>query len=197
MIKFFSGPVYRFVWCRSLAGYVDKSLQPVADDPCRDAGADGHGRQIGGDHGACSYDRAFSNGYSSGYHYVGAEPYVIANADGGIASRLIANQFTAGYSMIGGDDRGARAKEHVVPDGDRAARRGPHGTEVVDEGVVADLDQLGVFKEDGRENFGPLSQPLKSCFTQVVAACDQGKQVEPSFNYLCDRSDHFAPGRQT
>jgi hypothetical protein len=118
---------------------------------------------------------AFSNGYSCGYHDVGAEPYVIADADGSIAPWLIANQFTSGYSMIGGDDRGARAEEHVVSDGDRAARRGPHGTEMVDEGVVTDLNQLGVFKEDSGENLCSLSEPLEFCFTQEAAACDQGK----------------------
>jgi len=88
--------------------------------------------------------------------------------------------------MIGGDDRRARAKEHVVSDGDRAARRGPYGTEMVDEGVVADLDHLGVFEEDSGENLCSLSEVLELCFTQVAAACDQGKQVEPSLDYLCD-----------
>ncbi len=113
-----------------------------------------------------------SNGYSCGYHHVGAEPYVIADADRSIAARLIANQFTAGDSMIGRDDRGARAEEHVVSDGDGAARRGPHGTEMVDEGVVADLDHLGVFEEDSGKNLCSLSQVLELRFTQVVAACD-------------------------
>jgi hypothetical protein len=169
-----------------LAGYVDKWLRAVADDPCRDSGADGHGRQIRGDHGARSYDRPVANRYSCSYYYVGAKPYVIADADGSIAPWLIANQFTAGYSMIGRDDRGARAEEHVVSDGNRAARRGPYGTEMVDEGVVADLDHLGVLEEDSGENLCSLSQALEFCFTQVVAACDQGKQVEPSLDYLSD-----------
>jgi hypothetical protein len=46
---------------------------------------------------------------------------------------------------------------------------------MVDEGVVADPDHLGVFEEDSGENLRSLSQALELCFTQVVAACDQGK----------------------
>lgn len=180
-----------------LAGHVNKWLGPVADDPRRDSGADGHGRQIGGHYGACPYDRPVSNGYTRGYHYVRAEPYVIADADGRIPPWLIANQLAAGDSMIGGDDRGAWAEEHVVSNGDRAARRSPHGTKMVDEGVVADLDHFGVFKEDRGENFRSLSQPPEPGFTQGVAARDQGQQVEPPLDYLNDRSDHVAPGRQT
>src|ERR1700741_2901258 len=106
-----------------MAGYVDKWLRPVADDPRRDSGADGHGRQIGGHHGACSHNGTFANRYTRGYHHVGAEPDVIADANGSIAAWLIANQFTAGDSMIGGDDGSARAEQHVVSNGDGAARR--------------------------------------------------------------------------
>jgi hypothetical protein len=43
---------------------------------------------------------------------------------------------------------------------------------MVDEGVVADLDHFGVFKEDSGKNLCSLSQVLELCFPQVIAACD-------------------------
>ncbi len=139
------------------------ALASITNDPCRYTGADRHGRQIRGYHSSGSNHRAITDRDAGGYHGVRSQPYIIADADGCIPAGLIANQFTSGYSMIGREDRYARAEEHVASDSDWAPGRGPYGTEMIDKGVVTDLDHLRVLEDHCGRNLYSLTQAFQLC----------------------------------
>jgi hypothetical protein len=171
----------------------ENGLTSIANDPCRHTGADCHGRQVRRHHSSGSDHGAITDGDPGGYHGVGSEPHIIADADRRIPSGLIANKFTAGYSMIGREDRYARPQKHVASDGDWTSRRGPYGTEMIDKGMVADLDHLRVLEDDRRGNLHSLANAFQLCLPYIAPARDEGQQVEPTSYCLRDRSDQPAP----
>jgi hypothetical protein len=61
---------------------------------------------------------------------------------------------------------------------------------MVDEGVVADLDLLGVLEENSGGDFYSFSPPLQPRPPHVMAAGDKGEQVQPSFYDFFDFQNH-------
>src|SRR5271156_5739102 len=64
----------------------------IANDLCRDAGANRHGRQVAGDYGARAHHDTIADRDARGDYYVGAQPYVIPDGDRRVLSGLRANQ---------------------------------------------------------------------------------------------------------
>ena len=76
----------------------------VADHPGGDSCGDGHRGQVVGDDGSGAYDGSVADGDARGDYDVGTEPDVVADVDGGIAARLVADEVSTGDAVIGGDD---------------------------------------------------------------------------------------------
>jgi hypothetical protein len=150
-------------------------LLPITNNSCRHARADRHGRQIRRDHCSRSNHGAITDRDSCGYHDIGPKPHIIADSDRCILSRLTTNQLTTSYAMIGRDDRGAGAEQHIASYDNWASGGGPYRAEVIEKGVVADLDHLRVFEEHGRRNLDSLAYSFQLCLAQVIASRDEGE----------------------
>ena len=118
----------------------------------------------------------------------------LPDGHGRVAAGLFADKLAPGDAVIRRDDRRAGPKQYVAANGDCSAWRRPDGAQVIDEAVIADVNLLRVLEERSGGDFDSFAAMLQPRLADVVAAGDEGDEVEPAFDASVRERSMVSPG---